>query len=270
MDQAAYRTLRFDRHERVLTITIDMPDSLNIVTEQLHVEISRVFDDAAEDKGSDVIVLTGAGRTFCAGGDIQWLAGELENRTDSFLSDSHHMRRIIGTLLECPKPVIAKVNGDAIGFGASLALLCDIVIAATTAKFADPHVRLGLSTGDGGSLIWPQLIGHAKAKHYLLTGEAVDGVEAERLGLITFAKPPEELDLFVSNYAAKLARLPQAALRYSKITANIPLRQLAATMFEAMIAYEGLCKHTSDYREGVSAFMEKRRPRFGATATEFG
>ncbi|WP_340317951.1 enoyl-CoA hydratase/isomerase family protein [Rhizorhabdus argentea] len=262
MDQSLYQTLKFDYVGRVLTIAINLPERLNVVTEQLHNEMARVFHEAAFDPDSDVVVLTGVGRVFCAGGDLQWLADELRDGLPPFVAESHVMRRIVGGLLECPKPVIAKVNGDAIGFGASIALLCDIVIAGAGVRFADPHCRLGLSTGDGGSLIWPQLIGYAKAKHYLLTGDALDATEAERIGLISMVKPAEELDAFVAGYAARLATGAQTAIRYSKITTNIPLRQMAATVYEAMIAYEGLCKHSSDYREGVTAFVEKRKPVF--------
>jgi enoyl-CoA hydratase len=262
MPAEQYSTLAFDYAGRVLTIRIDMADRLNVVTEQLHAEMATVFEHAARDPDCDVIVLTGAGRTFCAGGDLQWLADELKDGLAPFVGESHVMRRIVGSLLECPKPVIAAVNGDAIGFGASIALLCDVVIAADTARFADPHVRLGLSTGDGGSLIWPQLIGYAKARHYLLTGDALDAVEAERIGLIALVKPKDEFNGFVASYAARMAGGAQTAIRYSKITANLPLRQLAATVYEAMIAYEGLCKHTEDYREGVTAFLEKRKPQY--------
>ena len=248
----------------MLTIRINLPERLNVVTERLHTEMSRVFHDAADDRESDVIVLTGAGQVFCAGGDLQWLADELEHGIPPFVREAQTMRRIVGSLLECPKPVIAAVNGDAMGFGASIALLCDVVIATENARFADPHCKVGLSTGDGGSLIWPQLIGYAKAKHYLLTGDAVDATEAERIGLITFVKPEAEFAGFVAKYAARLAAGAQSAIRYSKITANIPLRQMAASVYEAMIAYEGLCKQTPDYREGVKAFLDRRRPRFGA------
>lgn len=257
-----YSALSFDYAGRVLTISIDLPDQLNVVTEQLHHEMAHVFEDAACDNDCDVIVLTGKGKVFCAGGDLKWLAGQLEEGLPPFVADAQVMRRIVGSLLECPKPVIAAVNGDAMGFGASIALLCDIVIAAEDARFADPHVKLGLSTGDGGSLIWPQLIGYAKAKHYLLTGDALDAVEAERIGLVSLVKPRDEFEAFVAKYAARMASGAQTAIRYSKITANMPLRQLAATVYEAMIAYEGLCRYTEDYREGVNAFVEKRRPGF--------
>jgi enoyl-CoA hydratase len=264
MDQSRYETLRFDRAGRVLTITINMPEKLNIVTHQLHEEISRVFDDATDDAESDIIVLTGAGDVFCAGGDLNWLHGELQDGLAVHAGEMRTMKRIVQTVLDCPKPVIARVNGDAIGFGASIALLCDIVIAVDTARFADPHVKLGLTAGDGGAMIWPQLIGYAKAKHYLLTGEPLTAVEAERLGLITFSVAPAEFDEYVKKYAERLARGAQNAIRYTKMTANLPLRQLLPSVFEAGAAYEVLSKQTADYREGVTAFVEKRRPVFGA------
>jgi enoyl-CoA hydratase len=262
MDQSKYEALRFDRDGRILTITIDMADRLNVVTEQLHEEFSRVFHDAAMDPDSDIIILTGAGRAFCAGGDLAWLRREIEGGLMPYVVESFTMRRIISGLMDCSKPIIAKVNGDAMGFGASIALLCDVVIAADGARFADPHTRIGLSTGDGGSFIWPQLIGYGKARHYLLTGDAIEAKEAERIGLIAFVVPPEELDDYVAKYAARLAKGAQTAIRYTKVTTNIPLRTLAATVYEAGLAYEGLCKYTSDFGEGVRAFLEKRKPDF--------
>ncbi len=262
MDQSRYETLRFDRAGRVLTITINMPEKLNVVTAQLHQEMARVFDDAADDPDSDIVVLTGAGDVFCAGGDLNWLHGELQEGLIPWVVEGRTVKRIVHTLLDCPKPVIARVNGDAMGFGASIALLCDIVIAVDTARFADPHVKVGLSAGDGGALIWPQLIGYAKAKHYLMTGEPIGAVEAERLGLVTFVVPPAELDVFVAKYAERLARGAQSAIRYTKITTNIGLRNLLTSVFEAGVAYEGLSKYSPNYSEGVNAFLDKRRPKF--------
>ena len=178
MDQSKYKALRFSREGRILTIMIDLPERLNVVTEELHEEFSRVFHDAAQDPDSDIVILTGAGNHFCAGGDLQWLKRELDEGLMPFVVESFIMRRIVSGILDCTKPIIAKVNGDAMGFGASIALLCDVVIAADNARFADPHTRVGLSTGDGGSFIWPQLIGYAKARHYLITGDALERVKA--------------------------------------------------------------------------------------------
>ncbi len=258
-----YQMLRFSREGRVLTITMNRPELLNAVNDRLHVEMSRVWDEAADDPDSDVIVLTGAGKAFSAGGDVDWMREMVEGERKPFVYEARVVRRIVYGVLDCPKPVIAKVNGDAFGFGASIALLCDIVIAAEGARFADPHVRMGLVTGDGGSLIWPQLIGFAKAKHYLLTGDAIEATEAEKLGLITFAVPAGELDAYVAKYAGKLANGARSAIRYSKSVTNIALRQLFASVFEAGVAYEGLATYTPDFKEAVQAFLEKRRPEFG-------
>lgn len=262
MDQSRYKTLRLDRADRVLTITINLPEKANAVTHELHEEMARIFDEAADDPDSDVIVLTGAGAVFCAGGDMNWLAGELSEGLAPFVIEARTMKRIVHSLLDCPKPVIAKVNGDAMGFGATIALLCDVVFAAEGARFADPHVKVGLVAGDGGALIWPQLIGFGKARHYLLTGEPIEAVEAERLGLIAFAVAPGALDETVTKYAERMARGAQTAIRYTKVTTNIALKQLLTSVFEAGVAYEGLSRHTDDYREGVTAFVEKRRPGF--------
>ena len=258
-----YETLSFSREGRVLTITMDRPEVMNAVSHELHLEMGRVFLEAADDPESDVIILTGAGQAFSAGGDVNWMADMAAGRRGPFVDEVRVMRRIIHGLLDCPKPVIAKVNGDAMGFGASIALLCDIIIAAETARFADPHVKLGLVAGDGGAIIWPQLIGFAKAKHYLLTGDAVAAPEAERIGLITFSVPDHELDAYVAKYAGKLARGAQTAIRYTKSATNIPLRQLFSSVGETAIAYEGLATYTSDFKEGITSFLDKRRPEFG-------
>ncbi|VWX50185.1 enoyl-CoA hydratase/isomerase family protein [Novosphingobium sp. 9U] len=262
LDESRYEALKFTRNGRVLTVSINLPDKANAVTHQLHVEMSRVFDDVADDAGSDIIVLTGEGKVFCAGGDMNWLAGELENGLAPFIVEGRVMKRIVSSLLDCPKPVIAKVNGDAMGFGATIALLCDVVFAAEGARFADPHVKVGLVAGDGGALIWPALIGYGKARHYLLSGDPIEATEAERLGLIAFAVPGDQLDEEVASYARRMARGAQSAIRYTKIAANIGLREKLTSVLEASIAFEGLSRHTDDYREGVMSFVEKRRPTF--------
>jgi len=267
MDFSGYKSIAIERRERVLILKLDSGRTLNAVTPELHHELGQIFYDAASDPGSDIIVLTGAGSAFSAGGDVQWLERQTRGEGESFVTESRTMRAIVYGLLDCPKPVIAAVNGDAFGIGASLALLCDIVIAVDTARFADPHVRMGLSAGDGGALIWPQLIGFAKAKHYLLTGEAIGAVEAERIGLISFAKPAEEFDAFVATYADRLARGAQPAIRYTKSTTNLALRQLFNSVFEAGVAYEGLSRETPEFREAVRAFVEKRKPDFRGAAS---
>jgi enoyl-CoA hydratase len=268
LDQSNYRHIFLKHDERILTLVLNRPDALNCVDDELHRELARVFYDAADDSNSDVIVLTGAGNAFSAGGDIAGMKKQIDGPMEPFVLESRIVRGIVHGLLDCPKPVISKINGDAIGIGATIALLCDISIAVSTARLGDPHVRVGLSAGDGGALIWPQLIGFAKAKHYLLTGDLIDAVEAERIGLISFVVDPGNFHEFADNYARKLARGAQTAIRYTKITANIALRQMLTSVLEAGVAYEGLSKYSADFREGVASFLEKRRPKFpGVDAT---
>jgi enoyl-CoA hydratase len=261
MSLPGFEEIAFERQGRVLKIVLNRPEQLNVVNHALHQELARVFYAAADDPGSDVLILTGAGRAFCAGGDLAELHGQMDD-LPPFVGDSRVVRAIAHGILDCPKPLIARVNGDAVGLGASIALMCDMIVAVQTARFSDPHVRVGLSAGDGGALIWPQLVGFARAKQYLLTGDAVDAVEAERIGLINFAVAPADLDAVVDKYAAKLAAGAQSAIRYTKMTANIALRQLYNSVFEAGVAYEGLSQRTADYREGVTSFVEKRKPKF--------
>jgi enoyl-CoA hydratase len=165
-------------------------------------------------------------------------------------------------MLECDKPIIARVNGHAIGFGATLALACDIIVAVDKAKFGDPHVSAGLVAGDGGALLWPQAIGFPRAKEMLLLGETISATRAEQIGLINYAVPAEELDAKVNELAGKLAASASRAVRWTKQVLNLPLRQLAHPMMEHGMANETLSQFGADHAEAVSAFSEKRDPVF--------
>ncbi len=262
MDFASYQAIAFSRADRILTITLNRPDALNAADPVLQEELARVFAEAAEDEQSDVIVLTGAGKAFSAGGDLKWM---LERRFDAraFVAESRAARATVFSILDCAKPVIARINGDAIGLGATLALMCDITIANETARIGDPHVRVGLVAGDGGAVIWPQLVGFARAKAHLLLGDPLTGVEAASIGLITLAVPAAELDATVERWARRLADGAQQAIRYTKTAINLQLKQVMATVFDAGIAYEGLTMASADHKEAVSAMLEKRKPVFG-------
>jgi enoyl-CoA hydratase/carnithine racemase len=256
-----YGDLTFRRDGRVLTILFNRPDTLNAVTALMHRELGRVFFEAADDPESDVIVVTGAGKAFSAGGDYNWMR-EKNEKPPPFAPLGRDVRNIIYSIIDCPKPIIARVNGDAFGLGASIALHCDIIVAADRARFADPHVRAGLVPGDGGMLIWPQLFGFAKAKEHLLLGTSITAVDAERLGAINRVVPTEQLDEVVSSYAERLLSGAQVAIRYTKSITNILLRQNFNSVFEAGVAYEGLTLYTRDHDEGVKAFLEGRKPKF--------
>ncbi len=261
MDFATYSAIAFRRDGKVLHATFNRPDTLNAVDAVMEPELGRLFNEVAVDRETAVLVVTGAGRAFSAGGDIEEMQRVIDNPA-RFLDSMVQAKALIHSILDCPKPTIAKVNGPAIGLGATIALFCDIIIAANHAKIADPHVKVGFVAGDGGSVIWPQLIGYARAKEYLLTGDTLTGEEAAKIGLINRAVPAEDLDTVVDEFAQRLANGASRAIQWTKQSINIGLKQLATSILDASIAYEGLSNLTKDHQEAVNAFREKRAPRF--------
>lgn len=262
MDFSTYKTIKFERRGRVLYVTLNQPEKLNAINPESHGELARVFIDIDHDAESDIVVLGGAGRAFSAGGD---LVNMQKQRTDpgSWYAAIREGKRLVSSILECEKPIVAKVHGDAIGLGATIALLCDVVFASETARFADPHNSVALAAGDGGQLIWPQLLGFGRARHYLLTGEKIPGKKAADIGLIHEAVPADQLDAAVEAYVAKLAALPAQSLRWTKNLYTIPLRQLAHGMMDIGVAYEALAGLTTDdHLEAINSFAEKRAPKF--------
>jgi enoyl-CoA hydratase len=261
MDFSRYSAISLRRDGKVLHATLNRPETLNAVDDTMESELGTLFGDAAQDADSNVLVLTGAGRAFSAGGDIEQMQRVIDNPrlfTDAIPRAKH----LIHSILDCPKPTIAKVNGAAIGLGATLALFCDIIFAANHAKIADPHVKVGFVAGDGGAVIWPQLIGYARAKEYLFTGDALTGAQAAQIGLINHAVPAEDLDKAVDEFAQRLAAGASRAIQWTKLSMNIGLKALATSMLDASIAYEALSNLTKDHQEAVNAFREKRPPRF--------
>lgn len=256
----SYRTLRITREGGILTVMLNRAEVLNAIDAAMHEELSRIFYDISLDDATKVVVLTGAGRAFCAGGDMTWMQSLFG--LEAFERSTLEGRRIVFGMLDCVKPIIARVNGAAAGLGATLALFCDIVVAAEGAKISDPHVRVGLTAGDGGAVIWPQLIGFVRAKEYLLTGNAIGAAEAARIGLINHAVPAAELDAKVMAIAGQLASGAGKAVSWTKATVNIALKQLAHTIMDASFTFEALSNMTQDHREGLEAFAEKRAPRF--------
>lgn len=257
MNTADYQCIQFERRGRILVVRLHRPEQLNAVNARLHAELARVFTEAELDTGSDVVVLTGSGKAFCAGGDLDWMQSAVD-RPVEFEQTADEARAIIRSQLELTKPLICRLNGHAIGLGATLALCCDIVVAHEGVRIADPHVRVGLVAGDGGALVWPLLMGHVRAKRYLLTGDTLTAAQAERMGLISDLVPLEQLDETAYGLAERLARGATKAIRWTKITANQPLRAGVLQYLEAGIAYEILSNATADHREAVAAFRERR------------
>jgi enoyl-CoA hydratase len=208
-----------------------------------------------------VVVLTGAGRCFSAGGDFDQMQKDID-KPMNFCDSIPNEKFLVYGMLDCPKPFIARINGHAMGLGATMALLCDFTIAAEESRIADPHVKAGFVAGDGGSLLWPQLIGYARAREYLLLGDSLTGREAADIGLITRAVALENLDSAVDEFVQRVLALPPRALQWTKLSVNLGLKQMASTMMDATMAYEGLSNITADHQEAVSAFREKRKPKF--------
>ncbi len=257
METDSYKTLKFVRDGRRLDVMLDGVGPFNGVNEQMHIELARVFHDLNNDLDSDVIVLTGKEGAFCAGADMKFFEDMVEDprRFRGILPDA---RRIINGILELEKPLICRMNGAAAGFGASIALMSDMIVAVENAKIGDPHVKAGLVAGDGGAVIWPQLIGYAKAKEFLLTGRLLSAREAEQMGLINYALPADELDAKVDELVAELLANPRWAVRYTKTSINLPLRELATKITDAAVAYEMYTNLLDDRKEAVAAFQEKR------------
>ncbi|HEX2484872.1 MAG TPA: enoyl-CoA hydratase-related protein [Myxococcota bacterium] len=261
LDPAGFRALRFERLDAVLRVTIDHPASaLNAVDELLHDELSRLFRELRRETEARAVVLTGRGRAFSAGGDFGWFSTFEDLRQLEPLR--HDARQLLYDLLDVELPVVAALNGPAVGLGASIALLCDVIFMAETATVADPHVRVGVVAGDGGTVIWPLVLGPARAKQYLLTGDPVTAAEAERLGLVNRVVAPEALQDEALAFARRLADGAPLALRYTKLAINQTLKQAALAAFDVATALEIVTFQSADHREALAALREKRKPRF--------
>jgi enoyl-CoA hydratase len=261
MDYTTFKALAFQRDGKVLTLSLNRPEAMNALDDRMQEELRRAFRAVAEDPQTGVLVLTGAGKVFSAGGDLESIQEAAENPS-VFFDAIPRAKDLVFALLDFPKPLIAKINGHAIGLGATLALYCDISFAAEHAKIADPHVQIGFVAGDGGAVIWPQLVGYNRAKEYLLTGDALLAPEAARIGLINHAVPAAELDARVQAFAQRLANGAARSIQWTKASINIGLKQLAHSIMDASMAYEALSNVTADHREAVQALIEKRKPDF--------
>ena len=260
MDFSDYQHIRFTRRDRILTIALDN-GKVNAINGRMHSELARVFLDAQDDQDSDLIILTGTGQAFCAGGDMDWFLLTIEDPRE-FRAILPEAKRIVHSLLDMEKPLICRLNGAAAGLGATIALMSDIIVAADSATIGDPHVKAGLVAGDGGAIIWPQLIGFARAKELLMTGDMLPAEEAARIGLINYAVPADELDAKVDEIAGKILGNPRWAVRWTKTATNITLRELAVKLLDPAVAYELVTNMTADRKEAVAAFIERRKPEF--------
>lgn len=254
--------LRFEIHRGTIgVLRLDRPDRLNAIDWAMYQGLAHSVEALAARRDVLVLVVTGSERAFCAGGDI----GFMQQMNDGIvpMSDVQGVAlRLFNGLLELRQPTIAVVRGPAVGLGATLALACDMVFAGDDASIADPHVQIGLVPGDGGIVIWPLLVGPARAKEFLLTGDAVDAERAERLGLVNHVYPGAEVLDRALDLAARLAAGPAQTIQTTKVLANHVLRDLSERIVRSSLAAE-LASQQSDYhRRAVEQFLAGRLERF--------
>jgi enoyl-CoA hydratase len=255
-----YESILFAREGDILRITIANPrNRLNAVDGPLHAELVRVFAELKTETAARAVVLTGSGRAFSAGGDFNWMRSVTPDTLSALRKEG---KQIVWNALDVEVPIVAAVNGPAIGLGATLALLCDVVVMAESATIADPHVRVGLVAGDGGAVLWPLLVGPVLAKRFLLTGEALTADAAARLGLISEAIPDEDLLSRATAIASDIANAPPLAVQYTKLAVNQLLKQSMATAFDYSTALELLTFVSADHCEALDSMERKRSPRF--------
>ncbi|MEU7058882.1 enoyl-CoA hydratase-related protein [Streptomyces sp. NPDC046197] len=263
MDDSAERWIRHATDRHVLGITLDRPEALNALTPDLRERLVALFTNASADPDVRAVVLTGTGRGFCAGADLRG-SGTNGERIAGDVARTLRLgaQRLIGAVLDCEKPVIAAVNGTAAGLGAHLALACDLVLAAESARFIEVFVRRGLVPDAGGGYLLPRLIGPQRAKELMFFGDAVTAADAERLGLVNRVVPDAELEKTAREWAVRLAAGPTRALALTKQLVNASLDGGRACAFAAEAAAQEINMTTADAREGVTAFTERRSPGF--------
>jgi enoyl-CoA hydratase/carnithine racemase len=262
VDYSRYQTLLIEKDaDGVAVVTLNRPEKRNAVSLQMHQELESIFVDLSNDDDVRSVVLTGAGDAFCAGGDVEGMkTGEF--RPGGPAVPFHMVRRLVVNLLEVEQPIVAAVNGDGAGLGATIPLFCDITVMAESARLADNHVRMGLVAGDGGVVIWPWLVGMARAKEYLLTGQWIDGKEAERIGLVNYAVPQEQVLPRAMEIARRLAQGAPLAIRWTKFSLNKILRDHVNLALDSSMFLEAATMSSEDLEEAARAFFEKRKPKF--------
>ncbi|WP_280315906.1 enoyl-CoA hydratase/isomerase family protein [Nocardia abscessus] len=244
----------------VRIVVIDRPDELNAVNAELHRALAQVWRQLAADREARVVILTGSGRAFSAGGDLDWITSFLDDtvaRDESIREGA----QIIEEMLRFPLPVIAAVNGAAMGLGASLAVLCDVVLMSDRAYLADPHVAVGLVAGDGGAAFWPLLTPILRTREFLYTGDRIDAATAVEVGLASRVVAADELLDEARKLAVRLAALPPEALRSTKRVVNMYLSQALAGPMQAGFAAEVVTMQSPEHRDRLLALRQRARAR---------
>ena len=259
-----YECLIYETKDKVATLTLNRPERMNALGGTLREDFYDALTRSIEDPEVRVIVITGAGRAFCSGGDVKAMNENREaNRGRPVMEKVAPGRdRSVLLMRESPKPLIAAVNGAAAGAGMNLALGCDIRLASTAAKFSQAFVRRGLHPDWGGTYFLPRIVGMAKAAEMIFTGQIIDANEALRLGIVSSLHAPEQLMAATYELAAKIAAGPPIAIRLARraLYHNADADLKSSLEFETFA--QNICYETEDSREGIRAFVEKREPKF--------
>ena len=261
-----FKTLKIEQEGRLLLMTLNRPESMNAVNGEMHHELEDIWPMLRRDDSIGAVLLTGAGRSFCAGGDVKFMANDMAGGQDRSVGETvnalmHEAKHLVFGMLEVEVPIVAAVHGYALGLGATLALCSDVVIAAEDAVLADSHVGVAMVAGDGGTVIWPLLMPVNTAKYYLMTGDRLTGKEAERLGMVLRAVPADTVHAEARAIAERLANGP-LAVRYTKMAVNKVLRERATSLIDTSLLLEAASMHSKDFHEATTAFVEKRKPNF--------
>ena len=260
----SYECLLYETKDRVATLTLNRPDRLNALGGTLREDLTAGLQRAIDDPDVRAIVITGAGKGFCAGGDVKAMQEANQAHRARPLADrvAPSRDRTVLLMRDSPKPLIAAVNGAAAGAGMNLALACDIRIGSSTARFSQAFVRRGLHPDWGGTYFLPRVVGMAKACEMIFTGQIIDADEALRLGIVSAVYPPERLLAATHELATKIAAGPPTSIRLARraLYRNQEADLRSALEFETFA--QNICSETEDAREGIAAFVEKREPRF--------
>ena len=244
----------------VAVITLNRPEKYNAINRQMALLLQNMLDECAADKKVRAIYLTGSGKAFCAGQDLSELTGDDPPGFEMILAQ--HYNPIINKIRAIDKPVVCAVNGVAAGAGANIALCCDVVVAATSATFIQAFSKIGLIPDSGGTFILPRLIGFQKASALMMLGDKVTATEAERIGMIYKIIGDENFEADSFAIAATLAGLPTLGLAYTKQALNASLTNTLQQQLQKEDELQFKAANTADYKEGVTAFIEKRPPVF--------
>jgi enoyl-CoA hydratase len=263
-DYADYKCLRVDVAGKLATVTFNRPQAHHAMNREFIGELRRIWFDLAEDTAVNAVLLRSTGRFFSVGGDVKAMSNRPggDFLAEGEMADPARERRLVFNLLELDKPVVCAIQGDAIGLAATIALLCDVTVAAEAARIGDPHARIGLVAGDGGAAIWPMLVGISRAKEFLMRGSLIKGGEAERIGLVNYAVPAEQVLAKATEIAQELAQGATWAIRWTKLSVNRLLKQNMLMVLDASMALEHGTLHMDDHREATRAFAEKRKANF--------